>query len=627
MNNRYNDYILYSATGALILACFCFLYVNNFLLFHILTELFSVIIGISIFVITWNSRDFNNNGYINFLGVAFFFIGILDILHMLSYHGMPFFQNHGIDLPTQLWVAARYMQGITLIFAPFMLKHKIKINIIFYCFLFVTILLVFLIFKDLFPSCYVEGVGLTMFKRMSEYIICSILLLSLILLLQYKNNFDRLVLILIISSIFVTILSELCFTLYLNVYSFSNFAGHFLKIISVLLLYRAIIVTGLKNPHSLLFRELSQSKEEYHSLFENMIDGFARHRIITDENGRPVDYEYIEVNHAFEEQTGLKKEMLIGKRVTGILPGIKDDPANWIGRYGSVAQTGKSIKFENYSKDLEKWFSVMAYSSKENTFATVFEDITERKQIEQTLERKVKERTEELERINQDLQDFTFIASHDLQEPLRKIRTFADIIYEKINKGFPEQVGDYLSRMQDSVKRMQNLIMSLLEYSRITTAVKPFEKIDLSNAMAEAMSNLEILIKDKKAILEVTALPVVEGDLNQIIQVFQNLIENALKFHKPGESPHIRIYANRVTEFSWQIVVEDRGIGFDEKYLSKIFMPFQQLHGKSEYKGTGMGLAICQKIIKRHGGIITATSEPGKGASFIFTLPIVQATN
>jgi PAS domain S-box-containing protein len=624
MNNRHNDIILYSITSVLILSFFYIIHNSNFLLFHCLAELFSIIIGFSIFVITWNSRKFIDNEYIIFLGVAFFFISILDLLHMLSYHGMPFFQNHGTDLPTQLWIAARYMQGVALVIAPFVLKHKININFIFTYFLLVTALVFFLIFKDLFPICYLDGIGLTTFKKVSEYIISGILIFSIIFLLQYKKIFDRYVFILIICSIIFSILGELCFTLYLSVYSFSNFAGHFLKIISFLLLYRAIIVTGLKRPYNLLFRELNQNKEEYHSLFENMIDGFARHRILTDDKGHPVDYVFIEVNHAFEVLTGLKKERLIGKKVTEVLPDIKDDPVDWIGRYGDVALTGKSIRFENYSMDLEKWFEVIAYRSKNDTFATVFQDITERKQIEQTLERKVKERTEELESRNQDLKDFTFIASHDLQEPLRKIHTFADMIYEKITKGSYEQLGDYISRMQDSVKRMQTLIKSLLDYSRVTTTEKPFEKIDLSQAMAEAMSNLEILIKDKNAVIEVAALTVVEADIAQIIQVFQNLIENALKYHKPGDVPFIRIYGNKVDDSSFQIIVEDRGIGFDEKYLTKIFMPFQRLHGKSEYKGTGMGLAICNKIVKRHGGNLTATSEPGKGASFVFTLPVIR---
>ncbi len=624
MKKRYYDFILYAATGIILLTCFCLLYRHNFLLFHCFAELFSILIGFSIFVITWNSRKFIDNEYIIFLGVAFLFISIVDLLHMLSYPGMPFFQKHGTNLPTQLWITARYMQAITLAFAPFTLRHKLNINIIFTCFFLVTATIIFLIFKDIFPVCYVEGVGLTLYKKASEYVISLIFLCSIFLLLHHKKNFDRSVLILLISSIIFIIFSELCFTMYISAYGFSNFAGHFLKIISFLLLYRAIIVTGLKKPYSLLFRELNQNKEEYHSLFENMIDGFARHRILNDEHGRPVDYVFIEVNHAFEELTGLKKEELIGRRVTEVMPGIKDDAVDWIGRYGSVALTGKSIRFENYSSTFHKWFSVIAYSSKKNTFATVFQDITERKQIEKTLEKRVKERTEELERRNQDLQDFSFIASHDLREPLRKINTFGEMISEKLNQKSYEQIGDYIMRMRDSVRRMQSLLMSLLDYSRVATTQKPFEKINLSKAMVEAMSNLEILIKEKKAIIEITTLPAVEADITQIIQVFQNLSEDSLKFHKSGEVPYIRIYENKVDESGCQIIVEDRGIGFDEKYLSRIFMPFQRLHGKSSYKGTGMGLAICKKIIERHGGNLTAISEPGKGSSFIFTLQLTQ---
>jgi PAS domain S-box-containing protein len=425
-------------------------------------------------------------------------------------------------------------------------------------------------------------------------------------------------------SIGFTIFSELCFTLYINVYSLTSFIGHFLKIISFLLLYRAIIVTGLKNPFSLLFRELNQNKEEYRALFENMIDGFARHKIITDAEDRPVDYVFIEVNNAFEELTGMKREGVIGRKVTEIIPDIKNDPADWIGKYGKVALTGESIRMENYSQSLKKWFAVAAYSSEKNTFATIFQDITERKQIEQMLERKVKERTKELEIRNQELQEFSFIASHDLREPLRKIRTFGDMMSEKIKYGTYEQIPDYISRMQSSAKRMQKLIKSLLDYSRVTTTQKPFKKTDLSMCLVEAMSNLEILIREKEANIELSSLPTIEADATQIIQLFQNLIGNALKFHKSGEVPRIKIYCKNVDDKICEVIVEDKGIGFDENYLQKIFMPFQRLHGRSEYEGIGMGLAICKKIIERHEGKITAASQPGKGATFIITFPIKQ---
>ena len=622
MSSRKHDIALYLSTGMLIMTCFTIVYLDSFLLFHTLAELFSIIIGFSIFIITWNSRKYISNQYILYLGIAFLCICLLDVLHLLSYQGMPFFQGHGSDLPTQLWIASRYILALALLSAPVMMKNRVNINILFTVFLIVTIGAVFFIFTDHFPACYIEGKGLTEFKKVSEYVISLLYIASIFLLVHFRDKFDRYVLVLIICSIIFAILSELCFTLYLSVYGFSNFAGHFFKIVSFMFLYRAIIVTGLKNPYSLLFRELNEQREEYRSLFEHMIDGFARHTILTDGKGRPVDYSFDDVNYAFEKLTGLKKADIVGKKVTEILPGMKNDPVDWIGIYGNVATTGKSIRFENYSGDLKKWFSIAAYSTKKGNFTTVFQDITERKQLEETLERKVEERTRELEERNQELQDFSFIASHDLQEPLRKIRTFGNMVSEKLRTGSPDQVVDYISRMIDSAEKMQNLLRSLLAYSRVTTARQPFHKIDLSMVLVDALSNLEILIKEKEAVIEISSLPTIDADPSQITQVFQNLIGNALKFCNPGEVPHISIHCESADEETCRIAVKDKGIGFDIKYISKIFMPFQRLNGIGEYPGTGMGLAICKKIIERHGGQITASSRVGSGATFTFTLPV-----
>lgn len=624
MNTRNIDISMYVATGVLILTFFTFVYLDNFLLFHTLAELFSVIIGLSVFIITWNSRKFISNRYILYLGIAFLFISLLDILHLLSYRGMPFFQQHGNNLPTQLWIVSRYMLAITFFSAPVMMRYRINIYILFTGFLLITTGVVFLIFTGHFPVCYVDGTGLTAFKKMSEYIICLIFTASVFTLLYRRKSFDRNVLTLIVSSIIFTILSELCFTLYVNVYGFFSFAGHFLKITAFLFFYRAIIVTGLKSPYSLLFRELDQQREEYRSLFKNMTDGFARHRIITNEKGEPEDYVFIDVNNAFEDITGLKKENIIGKRLTEVIPGIEKDPADWIGKYGAVALTGKGLKLESYTQDLNRWFSITAYSTKKGSFATIFQDITDRKQIEITLEKKVKERTDELEKRNRELQDFSFIASHDLQEPLRKIRVFGDMISEKIKAGLYEQVMDYISRMQSSAERMQNLLMSLLAYSRVTASQRPFDRIDLSMVLVETLSNLEILIKEKEAVIEIVPLGSIEADAIQISQLFQNLIENALKFHKPSSVPHIKIHSAQNDDNLCVITVEDEGIGFNMEYLSKIFIPFQRLHGRNEYAGTGMGLAICKKIVERHGGQLTARSEPGKGTSFVISLPVTH---
>ena len=259
-------------------------------------------------------------------------------------------------------------------------------------------------------------------------------------------------------------------------------------------------------------------------------------------------------------------------------------------------------------------------------------DITERKRAEEALqeahdelESRVKERTKELELKNRELQDFAFVASHDLAEPLRKIETFGNRLINRFGGGsFDEVSKDYLSRMQTAATRMKNLLHSLLLYSRITTRAGTLKKADLNKSVREALSDLEVVIGAKHAELEIGDLPTVQADRVQMIQLFRNLIGNALKFSREGINPHIKIYtrADRQANRAYQICVEDNGIGFEEKYLDKIFLPFQRLHGRnSKYEGEGIGLSICKKIVDRHGGKITATSELGNGSSFVVTLP------
>jgi PAS domain S-box-containing protein len=259
-------------------------------------------------------------------------------------------------------------------------------------------------------------------------------------------------------------------------------------------------------------------------------------------------------------------------------------------------------------------------------------DITERKRMEEELrrsrdelEQRVRDRTAELELRNKELQDFAFVASHDLSEPLRKIETFGRMLVDRCGGGsFDEVSKDYLKRMQKATTRMQNLLNSLLLYSRVTTKAAPLKKTDLNRSVHGALSNLEMVMGEKNAEVEIGDLPTIEADRVQMIQLFQNLIGNALKFGRDGVTPHIKIYGREDwhTEGAYEICVEDNGIGFDEKYLDKIFQPFQRLHGRScEYEGEGMGLAICRKILERNGGKITAKSELGKGSTFIVTLP------
>ena len=241
------------------------------------------------------------------------------------------------------------------------------------------------------------------------------------------------------------------------------------------------------------------------------------------------------------------------------------------------------------------------------------------------LEQETRQR-QELARSNEELQQFAFIASHDLQEPLRKIIAFGDRLQVSCSEHISAQGLDYLQRMQNAAGRMQNLIEDLLNLSRITTRAQPFVTVNLIQVVQEVLSDLEIRIQQTQANIEIGELPTINADPLQIRQLLQNLIGNALKFHRDSVPPVVSIYSQKLEveedQCWYEIIIKDNGIGFDEKYLDRIFNVFQRLHGRSEYEGTGMGLAICRKIVERHRGKITAKSQLGKGTSFIVTLPL-----
>jgi PAS domain S-box-containing protein len=270
---------------------------------------------------------------------------------------------------------------------------------------------------------------------------------------------------------------------------------------------------------------------------------------------------------------------------------------------------------------------VIGPDGKVELIAGTTRDVTDRKRAEEALREahdemdlRVRERTAELERKNQELQEFAFVASHDLSEPLRKIQTFGTLLEGKNADGLDERSRDYLSRMTGAATRMQELLDALLRYSRVESKGQEFRPSKLDDIARDATTDLEVAIKKIEAQVEVSQLPIITGDPYQLRQLFQNLIANAVKYHRSEVRTFIKIHGDE-DDGTVRIFVEDNGIGFDERYLEKIFQPFQRLHGRNEYAGTGIGLAICRKIVERHGGAITARSTPGKGSTFIVSLP------
>ena len=360
--------------------------------------------------------------------------------------------------------------------------------------------------------------------------------------------------------------------------------------------------------------ELEQSRKKYSDLYDFSPVGY----LTLSEEGR-----IVEANLTAAKQLGIERSILIGKPFN--LYAAEDYREELHLHLRKVFKTKQphtcEIKLNgrrrvNFYVQLDSTY--LLDSDGQNLTRTTMTEISDRKKAEE----KLKAVAGRLDMSNRELKQFAFIAAHDLQEPLRKILAFGERLGTKYREKLDEEGKEYLIRILNASKRMQQFIVDLLKYARVATHPEPLDTVDLKEAVMEVISDLEIKFERFGASVEVSELPAVKGEKSQIRQLFQNLIANALKFHGQ-EQPHIKIYY-RPTGHDCRIFVEDNGIGFDEKYVDRIFEPFQRLHGKSAYEGTGMGLAICRKIVERHGGDITAKSKPGEGSTFIITLPLQQ---
>lgn len=329
------------------------------------------------------------------------------------------------------------------------------------------------------------------------------------------------------------------------------------------------------------------------------------------------------INDAFEKQFGYKREEVLGR--TSLELNLFADPRQ-------REEIVQEMQAQGFLRDCE--LDVRKRSGEirrallsaerllldgEDFILTILTDITEQKKGEETL----KAYARELERSNRDLQEFAFVASHDLQEPLRKIETLATLIESQDHNLSSEQL-EHLALLRKSARRMQTLVSGLLQLSRLSTHAQPFEQVDLGEVVKEVLVDLEVQVRRSKGCVEVSNLPVVEADPIQMRQLFQNLIGNALKFQPEERPPLVKVTSSRPSPETVEIQVRDNGIGFDAAQAERIFQPFQRLVGRSEYEGSGMGLALCRKIVQRHGGEIQAQSKPGEGSAFIVTLPVAQ---
>ncbi len=592
----------------------------NYLLFHSLADLFVAVVCFGTFIVAWNARRYSDIHYFLFLGIANVFLGFILVVHLLSYRGMSVLTGFSSNPPTQLWIAFRYLQSLSFLIALFFLNRRFRPFPVIAAYAVITALTLLSIFAwDIFPDCYVDGSGLTPFKKVSEYVASAIIVVAIVILHRRKEMFDRGVFALIVSSYAVMIPAGALFTLYVDVYGISNALGHFLLIISFSLLYRAVIQTGIVAPHRLLFRNLKRSEEalrELNEFNESIVENSRDCIAILDLEGR-VQF----MNRAGQAllkitDEGSFRNVPFGDFWEG------EDRRTALDVIANAAR-GSVGSFDGYRSSFDgepQWWSVIVSPIRNAGGETVrilatARNITRRKQAQD----EVKKRTEQLEETIEELERFSYSVSHDLKAPLRAIDGFSRSLLKRHGGQLDEDSERRLNVIRDNVRTMGCLIEDLLSFSRSSRKQMDRAAFNMAALIDEVWAEIRTANANREIEFRNAVTLPGYGDPALIRQVVVNLLENAVKFtrdRKPAVIEMTDHCAGRDVAYS----IRDNGIGFDMAYYGKLFQVFERLN-PDLYEGTGIGLAIVQRIVQRHGGRVWAEGRVDEGATVSFTLP------
>lgn len=366
---------------------------------------------------------------------------------------------------------------------------------------------------------------------------------------------------------------------------------------------------------------LRSSEARYRTLFSSIDQGFCIIEMIFDERGKPIDYRFLEVNPSFEKQTGLSDA--VGRRMREIAPGHEE---HWFEIYGRIAVTGEGVRFQNEAAALNRWYDVYAFRIGEplnRQVGILFDDITERKRAEDQIARLNADLQASHARIteaNKELEAFSYSVSHDLRAPLRHVQGYVAMLERATAGQLSKEAQRYLHVIAEASTKMGQLIDDLLAFSRMSRTEMNESSVDLNAMVGEAIRLSEADGKDRNVVWQIAPLPPVMADPSLIRQVLLNLIGNAVKYSRQRDPARIEVGHAGDEGDRAVVFVKDNGAGFDMQYAHKLFGVFQRLHGAEEFEGTGIGLAIVQRVVARHGGRVWAEGAVGEGATFYFTL-------
>ena len=362
-------------------------------------------------------------------------------------------------------------------------------------------------------------------------------------------------------------------------------------------------------------RETEQELRRREALYRTVVNNIPQKVFMKDRQSR-----YVSINDNFARDLGIEPEQAVGKEDSDFFPPElaekyrSDD--RWIMSEGITNEYDEKYMDEGERRIVHTTKTpVRDEDGQVVGVLGIFRDVTQQRRARQ----KLQETLEELERSNQELEHFAYVVSHDLQEPLRMVTSYVQLLQKRYEGKLDSDADDFIDFAVDGTRRMQQMINDLLQYSRVGTRGKPFRPTDCNEVIDKVLQNLEVAVDEAGAEISCGRLPTVEADESQLLQLFQNLVSNAIKF-RSGAPPRVRIEAEK-RENDWLFSVSDNGIGMEPGQADRIFKVFQRLHEREEYPGTGIGLAICKRIVERHGGQIWVESEPGEGSTFYFTIP------